>query len=49
MIAAHTQKSVKLLSNAEVGEDVVQNGVTCDVGSGDFADGRDRTTKVGGQ
>lgn len=49
MIAAHTQKSVKLLSNAEVGEDIVEDGVTCDVGSSDFAYGRDRTTKVGRQ
>ena len=49
MIAAHTQKSVKLLADAEVGEDIVENGVTCDVGSGDFADGRDSTTKVGCQ
>lgn len=47
MIAAHTQKSVKLLADAEVGEDIVKDGVTCDVGSGDFAYGRDRTTKVG--
>lgn len=49
MIAAHTQKSVKLLSDAEVGEDVVKDGVTCDVGSSDFTDGRDRTTQVGRQ
>lgn len=49
MIAAHTQKSVKLLSNAEVGEDIVQDGVTCDVGSRDFTDGRDSTTQVGRQ
>ena len=38
-----------LLTDAEVGEDIVQDGVTCDVGSGDFAYGRDRTTKVGRQ
>lgn len=49
MIAAHTQKSVKLLANAEVGEDIVKDGVTCDVGSGDFAYGRDSTSKVGCQ
>ena len=36
-----------LLADAEVSEDVVQDGVTCDVGSSDFADGRDSTTKVG--
>ena len=36
----------KLLADAEVGEDIVQDGVTCDVGSGDFAYGRDSTTKV---
>lgn len=39
----------KLLANAEVGEDVVKDGVTCDVGSGDFTYGRDSTTKVGRQ
>ena len=49
MIATHTQKSVKLLADAEVSEDIVENGVTCDVGSGDFSNGRDRTTKVGCQ
>lgn len=49
MIAAHTQKSVKLLANAEVSKDIVQDGVTCDVGSGDFAYGRDSTTQVGRQ
>ena len=38
-----------LLANAEVSEDIVQDGVTCDVGSGDFAYGRDSTTKVGRQ
>ena len=38
-----------LLTNAEVGKDIVQDGVTCDVGSGDFANGRDRTTQVGRQ
>lgn len=36
-----------LLADAEVGEDIVKDGVTCDVGSGDFTDGRDRTTQVG--
>lgn len=49
MIATHTQKSVKLLADAEVGKDIVKDGVTCDVSSGDFTDGRDSTTKVGGQ
>lgn len=49
MIATHTQKSVKLLADAEVGEDIVQDGVTCDVGSRDFTDGRDRPTQVGCQ
>lgn len=38
-----------LLTDAEVSEDIVQDGVTCDVGSGDFAYGRDSTTKVGCQ
>ena len=32
-----------------MGEDIVKDGVTCDVGSGDFAYGRDSTTKVGRQ
>jgi hypothetical protein len=39
----------KLLADAEVSKDVVQDGVTCDVGSGDFTDGRDSTTQVGCQ
>jgi hypothetical protein len=39
----------KLLANAEVGEDIVQDRVTCDVGSRDFADGCDSTTQVGRQ
>ena len=39
----------ELFTDAEVGEDVVQNGVTCDVGSRDFAYGRDSTTQVGRQ
>ena len=39
----------KLLPDTEVSEDVVQDRVTCDVGSSDFADGCDRTTKVGRQ
>ncbi len=49
MIAAHTQKSVKLLADAEVSEDIVKDRVTCDVSSSDFAYGRDRTTQVGRQ
>lgn len=49
MIAAHTQNSVKLLTDAEVSKDVVQDGVACNVGSRDFAYGRDSTTKVGRQ
>ena len=32
-----------------MGEDIVKDGVTCDVGSGDFAYGRDSTTQVGRQ
>ena len=39
----------ELLADAEVGEDIMKDGVTCDVGSGDFAYGRDSTTKVGCQ
>ena len=39
----------ELFSDAEVGEDVVEDGVTCDVSSSDFAYGRDSTTKVGCQ
>ena len=38
-----------LLADAEVGEDVVEDGVTCDIGAGDFAYGRDSTTQVGYQ
>ena len=38
-----------LLADAEVGEDIVKDGVTCDVGSRDFAYGRDSTTQVGRQ
>ena len=38
-----------LLADAEVSEDIVEDGVTCDVGSGDFTYGRDSTTKVGRQ
>lgn len=49
MIATHTQKSVKLLADAEVGEDIVKDGVTCDIGSSDFTDGRDSTSQVGRQ
>ena len=36
-----------LLADAEMGEDIVQDRVTCDVGSRDFADGCDSTTQVG--
>ena len=39
----------ELFADTEVGKDVVEDGVTRDVGSGDFADGRDSTTKVGRQ
>ena len=39
----------ELFADAEVGKDVVEDGVTRDVGSGDFADGRDSTTQVGRQ
>ena len=39
----------ELFADAEVGEDVVEDGVTRDVGSGDFAYGRDSTTQVGRQ
>lgn len=38
-----------LLADAEVSKDIVKDGVTCDVGSGDFAYGRDSTTQVGRQ
>ena len=38
-----------LFADAEVGEDVVEDGVTGDLATGDFADGRDRPTKVGRQ
>jgi hypothetical protein len=39
----------ELLADAEVGEDIMKDGVTCDVGSRDFTDGRDSTTQVGRQ
>ena len=39
----------ELLADAEVGEDIMKDGVTCDVGSGDFADSCDSTTQVGRQ
>ena len=39
----------KLLADAEVSKYIVKDGVTCDVGSGNFSNGRDRTTKVGRQ
>ena len=42
-------KIYTLLADAEVGEDVVEDGVTGDLATGDFADGRDRPTKVGRQ
>lgn len=32
-----------------MGEDIVKDGVACDVGSGDFAYSRDSTTQVGRQ
>jgi hypothetical protein len=38
-----------LLADAEVSKDVVKDRVACDVGSGDFTDGRDSTTQVGCQ
>ena len=38
-----------LLADAEVGEDVVEDGVAGDLAAGDFADRRDRPTKVGRQ
>ena len=39
----------KLLADAEVGEDVVEDGVAGDLATGDFSDRRDRSTKVGRQ
>lgn len=42
-------KIYTLLADAEVGEDVVEDGVTGDLAAGDFSDGRDRPTKVGRQ
>ena len=42
-------KIYDLLSDAEVGEDVVEDGVTCDVGAGDFSYGRDSATQIGRQ
>lgn len=38
-----------LLTDAEVGEDVVEDGVAGDLAAGDFSDRRDRPTKVGRQ
>ena len=38
-----------LLADAEVGKDIVEDGVTCDIGSGDFTDDRDSTSQVGRQ
>ena len=38
-----------LLTDAEVGEDVVEDGVAGDFAAGDFSDGRDRPTKVRGE
>ena len=42
-------KIYDLLADAEVGEDIVKDGVTCDVGSRDFTYGSDSTTQVGRQ
>ena len=42
-------KKLQLLANAEVGEDVVEDGVAGDLATGDFSDGRNRSTKVGRQ
>lgn len=39
----------ELFTDAEVGEDIVKDGVTCDVGAGDFSYGRDSTTQIGRQ
>ena len=39
----------QLLTDAEVGEDVVQDGVAGDLATGDFSDRRDRSTQVGRQ
>lgn len=36
-----------LLANAEVGEDVVEDGVAGDLAASDFAEGADRQAKVG--
>ena len=38
-----------LLADAEVGEDVVEDGVAGDLATGDFSDRRDRPTKIGCQ
>ena len=37
-----------LLADAEVGEDVVEDGVAGDLAASDFAEGADRQAKVGG-
>lgn len=42
-------KIYDLLADAEVGEDVVEDGVAGDLAAGDFTDGRDSTTQVGCQ
>ena len=38
-----------LLSDAEVGEDVVEDGAAGNLAAGDFSDGRDRSTQIGRQ
>ena len=42
-------KKLQLLANAEVGEDVVEDGVAGDLAAGDFSDRRDCPTKIGRQ
>ena len=42
-------KIYDLLTDAEVGEDIVEDGVAGDLAAGDFSDGRDRSTKIGRQ
>ena len=39
----------KLFADAEVGKDVVEDGVAGDLATGDFSDRRDHLTKVGCQ
>ena len=38
-----------LFADAEVGEDVMEDGVAGDLAAGDFSDRRDRSTKIGRQ